>query len=107
MGGCSTSPLAVDLHMKHCEFRIGLEFWCGGKRWRCTDVGTRVVTAISLEPHEPVELTTSDDASAPTETRNFTTDDPEWLLGPPYKIAESVFDECDIDGCSLTQEDQG
>jgi len=41
------------------------------------------------------------------ETRNFTTDDPEWLLGPPYKIAESVFDECDIDGCSLTQEDQG
>ena len=93
--------------MKHSEFRIGLEFWCGGKRWRCTDVGTRVVTAISLELHELAELIASDDASGPTETRHFTTDDSEWLLGPPYKIAESVFDEYDIEGCSLTQEEQG
>ena len=37
----------------------------------------------------------------------YTTDDRDWLLGPPYKIAESVFDEYDIDGCSLTQEEQG
>ncbi len=108
--GLRPSPetsLAVDLSMKHSEFRIGLEFWCGGKRWRCTDVGTRVVTAISLEPREVEEVISSDDTAGPAETRRYTTDDPTWLLGPPYKIAESVFDEYDIDGCSLTPEEQG
>ena len=37
----------------------------------------------------------------------YTTDDRDWLLDPPYEIAEAVFDEYDIDGCSLTQEEQG
>jgi hypothetical protein len=32
---------------RHDEFQIGLQFWCGSKRWRCTDVGTRVITATS------------------------------------------------------------
>ncbi len=105
--GSPLHSLAVDLSMKHSEFRIGLEFWCGGKRWRCTDVGTRVVTVISLEPREVEEVISSDDAAGPAETRRYTTDDPTWLLGPPYKIAESVFDEDDIDGCSLTPEEQG
>ncbi len=27
------------------------------------------------------------------------TDDPSWLIGPPYKVAEVVFDEYDIQGC--------
>jgi hypothetical protein len=93
--------------MKHSEFRIGLEFWCGGRRWRCTDVGTRIVAAISLEPHEMVEVTTSDDASLPRQTRRYITDDPDRLIGPPYKIAEAIFDEYDIDGCSLTLKEQG
>src|SRR5450432_2007863 len=88
--------------MKHSEFRIGLEFWCGGKRWRCTDVGTRIVAVISLEPHEVVDMTSPDDPTVPPETRSYTTDDPEWLLGSPYKIAESIFDEYDIEGCSPT-----
>ena len=35
-------------------------------------------------------------------------DDPSWLIGPPYKVAEAVFDEYDIQGCSLTaHEDLG
>jgi hypothetical protein len=42
--------------MKHNEFHVGLEFWCGGNRWRCTDVGSRTVVAISLEPHEVVKI---------------------------------------------------
>ena len=37
----------------------------------------------------------------------YTTDDRDWSLGPPCKIARSVFDEYDIDGRSLTQEEQG
>jgi hypothetical protein len=86
--------------MKHSEFRIGLEFWCGGTRWRCTDVGTRVITAISLGPHEVVEITST---SGPSQSQigRYITDDSDWLLGPPYEIAEIVFDEYDVGGCSL------
>ena len=28
------------------------------------------------------------------------TDDPDWLIGPPYKVAEVVFDEYDVEACS-------
>jgi len=64
--------------MKHTDFSIGKAFRCGDKRWRCTDVGTRVIVAICLD-HD---------------------DDPSWYNGPPYAVAESVFDEYDIEGCA-------
>ena len=64
--------------MKHTDFSIGKVFRCGDKRWRCTDVGTRVIVAICLD-HD---------------------DDPSWYNGPPYAVAESVFDEYDIEGCA-------
>jgi hypothetical protein len=91
--------------MKHDEFRIGRAFWCGGKRWRCTDVGSRVVTAICLEPHEVVTI--ERDENDPGNRREYRsmTDDPSWLIGPPYKVVEVVFDEYDIQGCSLTADE--
>jgi len=64
--------------MKHSELKIGEVFWCGGWRWPCTDVGTRVIVAIKLD-HE---------------------DDPSWYNGPPYAVAECTFDEYDVEGCS-------
>ncbi len=64
--------------MQHSEFRIGAVFRCGDKRWRCTDVGSRVIVAICLD-HD---------------------DDPSWYNGPPYALDESVFDEDDQQGCS-------
>ena len=64
--------------MQHREFTIGKVFRCGDSRWRSTDVGTRVIVAICLD-HE---------------------DDKSWCNGPPYAVAESVFDEYDMDGCS-------
>ena len=63
--------------MRRGDFRIGTEFRCGGRRWRCTDLGTRVVVAIPLE-HD---------------------DDPSWYNGPPYAVAETVFDEYDLEAC--------
>jgi hypothetical protein len=54
-------------------------FWCGGHQWRCTDIGTRVITAIKLELE----------------------DEPSSYNGPPYAVAEMVFDEYDIEGCTL------
>lgn len=92
--------------MNLAQFHIGLEFWCDGKRWRCTDVGSRVVVAISLEPHEVVSLITDpQDRSHRTERRHVT-DDPSRLSGPPYGVVEHVFDENDIQGCSLAPDDE-
>jgi hypothetical protein len=63
--------------MKHSDFRIGCEFLSGSGRWRCTDVGKRTIAAIRLN-HD---------------------DDPAWYNGPPYAVAEFIFDEFDIQGC--------
>ena len=89
--------------MKHREFLIGVEFWCGDHRWRCTDVGSRTIAAISLEPQELVEISNAG-GDAPF-GRLYISSDPSWLLGPPYKAAEVLFDEYDIEGCSLTKID--
>ena len=91
--------------MKLGEFHIGLEFWCGGNRWRCTDVGSRVVVAVSLEAHEVVS--SERDPEDPTKRieRRYMTTDPVWFNGPPYGIVEHVFDENSIMGCSLNQND--
>ncbi len=64
--------------MKKNEFGIGKSFYTETGEWRCTDIGTRVITAIQLDQSDP---------------RNYN--------GPPYSIAEYVFDEYDIEGCSL------
>jgi hypothetical protein len=64
--------------MKLEDFRLGSEFDHGGKRWRCTDVGTRTVVAMALEPHA----------------------DPTRYAGPPYVVAETVFDEFEQCGCT-------
>ena len=65
------SPLAE-------RFPIGCEFECGGtgKRWRCTDIGTRVIVAIQVDNEAE-----------------------EDLCGPPYGVAETTFDEDDQQVC--------
>lgn len=66
--------------MKRTDFYIGLEFLAnGGFRWRCTDIGTRTITAIRLDQENP-----------------------DWLAGPPYVLEEVVFDEREIERCNLT-----
>lgn len=69
--------------MKHSDFRIGLEFIASaGRRWRCTDVGTRTVAAIPLDRENP-----------------------DWYRGPPYIACEVVFDELEMVCCHLTPEE--
>jgi hypothetical protein len=67
--------------MKPSDFKIGLEFWMSGSRWRCTDVGSRVVVAIKLDQY----------------------DDHSWYNGSPYKVAEHSLDEYDLMACSLRE----
>ena len=64
------------------EFQIGLEFYTAAGKWRCTDIGTRVIVAIKLDQT-----------------------DESWYNGPPYAVAEIVFDEYDFGGCSLDPDD--
>ncbi len=60
--------------MEKSDFQLGGEFFCGNSRWRCTDIGRRVIVAIRLNRD----------------------DDPSWYKGPPYALAEIVFDEYDF-----------
>lgn len=65
--------------MKVNDFKIGLEFWMSGKQYRCTDVGSRVATAIHLNP----DL------------------DSSWFKGPTYAVVEIVIDEDDMMACEI------
>jgi hypothetical protein len=82
--------------MRHAEFKIGGTFRCGGGRlWRCTDIGTRTIVAIRIDR---VEV-----GGSPALRRTLSGVEAEaegWFRGPPYAVAESVFDENDIEGCS-------
>lgn len=92
-----TSPAGIrppgaeqDGCLEHADFFIGREFWTETGRWRCTDVGTRTICAISLEPQELTTL-------HPDGTRTTALcSDPILFDGPPYAIAERVFDETDF-----------
>ena len=66
--------------MKLDDFNIGERFVTASGEWLCTGKGTRVAVAIKLD---------KSDAS--------------WYNGPPYAVAETVFDEYDMQGCWQTQ----
>lgn len=89
--------------MEHKDFHIGLEFWTATGAWRCTDVGNRTVVAIKLGPRETVTVR-SDGQGQSQRTVEFT-DDPRDLNGPPYSVAEHVFDEDDIEACYRSEEE--
>jgi hypothetical protein len=42
--------------VKHNDFDIGLEFWCGDRQWRCTDIGRRTIIAIRIDGAEITQL---------------------------------------------------
>ena len=83
--------------MKHEDFQVGSEFYTCTGRWRCTDVGTRVIVAVSLE-HRTL-LRTQRMESGRVVKEEFASDDPSDLVGPPYMVEEHVFDEFSIGGC--------
>lgn len=89
--------------MKHADFQIGTEFFTAAGKWRCTDVGTRVIVAISLEPREMVRVHYAENKGRHEE--RFLSHEPRDLLGPPYGVVEQVFDEYDLDGCYATAEE--
>ena len=89
--------------MKHADFRIGMEFFTGSGKWCCTDIGTRVIVAISLDPRETMEGYR--DEHGTWQEKRFLSDDPRDLIGPPYSVVEEVFDEYDLAGCYRTADE--
>lgn len=86
-----------SMGMKIDDFSIGTEFYTAAGKWRCTDIGTRVVVAIRIE--EVTVVRSKRDGGTST---SVVLDDKSWLNGPPYAVAESVFDEFGIGGCSVS-----
>lgn len=67
--------------MKYDEFHLNCEFKTGSeKAFRCTDIGKRVIVAICIDDYP---------------------DDTSWYNGPPYAVAEHVFDEYSQEDCTL------
>jgi hypothetical protein len=55
---------------------------------------------------QPDVVTLRADAMASAENATGTTTiDESWFAGPPYAVAEEVFDEYSIEACSLTAEE--
>ena len=85
--------------MKHRDFGIGRAFFCGGCKWLCTGIGSRVVTAIRLDPVE-ARVGEQRDYRALSEDQARAEG---WFKGPPYGLAETVFDENDFGGCTARE----
>jgi hypothetical protein len=88
--------------MELSDFVIGETFWTHGGAFRCTDIGTRVVVAVKLGPREIARAERVDGEMRITKRMD---DDPSWLNGPPYAVAELVFDEYDLPGCYRSEAD--
>lgn len=86
--------------MRHEEFAIGETFWTTTGPYRCTDVGTRTIVAVQTGPRAIIQQESVGDERRAT---TVVVDDPSWLNGPPYAVAEMVFDEDDLDGCYRTE----
>ena len=87
--------------MKLNDFKVGEDFWSGDCQWRCTDIGGRVVVAMRVVR---VEV----GSSAPQWARTLSRTEAEaegWFNGPPYPVAERVFDEDDQEGCTVRRKD--
>lgn len=88
--------------MKLQEFRIGTEFLCSDRCWRCTDIGTRVVVAIRVDE---VSCKTTRNGIMSSETLDGSAAEAAgWFNGPPYGVSEAVFDEYDQAGCEPVPE---
>jgi hypothetical protein len=93
--------------MKHSDFVIGKSFWCGGREWLCTDIGTRTIVAICLDDDDvTVSLGPVREETRRTINRSEAEAD-GWFKGPPHTVAEHVFDEYDQHPCAFDTDGTG
>jgi hypothetical protein len=111
--------------MRHGEFETGKTFRTGAGLWRTTDIGTRTIVAMRIDQVE-VEECPLPIHGWPLAARGGEVDvrllpDPRkrrvlgrsqaeaegWFNGPPYAVAEQVFDEHGMKGCWMEDGDAG
>ncbi|HEY3320972.1 MAG TPA: hypothetical protein VGP72_10945 [Planctomycetota bacterium] len=76
------------------DFRIGVSFFLSGRKYLCTDVGSRTVAAIPLADLT-IRRNGNETPISESEARKH-----GWLSGPPYPVQELILDEIDIEACS-------
>lgn len=82
------------------DFHIGMDFTMSNKRWRVTDIGTRTVVAVELDREVVTHKRNRTTGETSQTTRKVSyEEDPSWLNGPPYAVAERVLDEYDLPAC--------
>lgn len=84
--------------MKLSEFAVGHEFLSGGRRWRCTDIGSRVVVAIRIDRVSIARARRTEYGDVGP-IGGAEAEAAGWFEGPPYAVAEISFDEDDQEGC--------
>jgi hypothetical protein len=92
--------------MKRDDFEIGMEFLMGEGRWRVTDVGTRIVTAIRIDRAQIVEQNKETGERRLRTIPGLEAERAGWFNGPPYACLEHVVDENDMKACSPVPERQ-
>lgn len=92
--------------MQLSDFTIGRKFYLAGKAYQCTDVGSRVAIGVPLNAEvgsaSPAELKAGTPGKDIRTLSEEQTREAGWLAGPPYALAEMVFDEDDMQHCSLS-----
>jgi hypothetical protein len=80
--------------MEHGEFKIGMEFEASEIGWvfRCTDIGARTICAIRIDSVKVA-------GTHPIILNREQAEQAGWFNGPPYAVAEIVFDENDMPIC--------
>ena len=84
--------------MKASDFEIGDKFVIPftGDRYRITDVGSRVIVAICISSVRYMTLGTDSTMGRDIELTQSEAEARGWFRGPPYAVAERVFDEDDL-----------
>jgi hypothetical protein len=84
--------------MKLSDFKIGEAFYAGTLKWQCTDIGTRTIAAIYLDEVNTTKVGSGDRISRKLNEEQARAEG--WFNGPPYAVAEQLFNEDDIKNCS-------
>jgi hypothetical protein len=82
--------------MKQNDFKIGLEFRFRDQTWRCTDVGTRTISAICLTETWTTRVHAN---TGVKEKVKLAVVDKKFFDGPPYGVSEQVLSEETFASC--------
>ncbi len=89
--------------MKLKQIRINQHFWMSGKKYLCTDVGTRTIAAIRWDLNEKIPMIEGRYKGKKLITKKVMRKRKlEDFNGPPYHVVEIVIDEYALESCTIS-----